>query len=300
MKAMILAAGLGTRLRPLTTKRAKALVPVANMAVIDRIIRYLKRYGISEIVVNAHHHHRQVVDHLDKGRQFGIRIEVRVEPEILGTGGGIKNTADFWGPEPFIVINGDIITDVDLEKAYKTHLKAKNLATLILHDYRPFNQIQIDRHLNIVDIAAKNHHGRLAFTGIHVIDPDILNYIPEEKFSSIIDCYKKLIKSGKPIKAYISNGSYWNDIGTIRNYILANKELIKGDSFLKASDCFIHETARLKDWAIIGPKVRLEEGVEIRRSILWEKALIKRGTRIIDSVVTDSREVKSDLINKIY
>jgi len=93
---MILAAGLGTRLRPLSLKKPKALVPVGNRPVIDMVINYLKGNNANEIIINAHHHHRQIVKHVDGGTPYGINIQVRVEPEILGTGGGIKNTEDFW------------------------------------------------------------------------------------------------------------------------------------------------------------------------------------------------------------
>ncbi len=300
MKAMILAAGLGTRLRPLTSKKPKPLVPIGNRPIIDRLIQYLKGYGIREIIVNAHHHHQQVVEHLDQGRPFDIDIEVRVEPEILGTGGGIKNTEDFWDSNPFIVINGDILTDVDLSKAVEEHRKNRNLVTLILHDCKPFNQVRIDNHLNIIDIAAEDRTGRLAFTGIHIIEPEILNDMPQGGPSNIIDCYRGLIKSGKPIRAHLSNGHYWRDIGTIASYVLANKESLHENSFLLAPDCRVHSSAELEQWAIIGENALLEKDVEIRRSILWNDVKVRRGTKIVDSVVTADKEVAHDLTDAVY
>ena len=300
MKAMILAAGLGTRLRPLSLIRPKALVPVGNRPVIDRVIDCLRRHTTSEIVVNAHHHHRQIVEHLNSGRPFGIDIQVRVEPEIRGTGGGIKNTADFWDTDPFIVINSDILTNINIAEAYEGHRRNGCLVTLILHDQPPFNQIQIDNRMNILDIAEDNHPARLAFTGIHIISPELLNYIPEGVFSNIIDCYRTLIQKGKPVKAHVSEGHQWRDIGTVESYVLANKEALQGKPFLLAPDARIHSTARLKDWAIIGGKTCLEQGVEITRSILWEKVTTKKGIRVIESIVTSSREVTQDLINRVY
>lgn len=299
MKAMILAAGLGTRLRPLTSNIPKALVPVGNRPVIDRVIQYLKAQGVSEIVVNAHHHHQQIVKYLDGGRPFGLNIEVRVEPEILGTGGGIKNTEDFWDADPFIVINSDIITDIDLAEAYEAHKKGGNLATLVLHNHEPFNQIRIDERLNIMDIAKENRSGRLAFTGIHIIEPGLLAHIKRGVYSNIIDYYRELIKSGKPIVAHVSKGHYWRDIGSIRSYILANKETLKGTSSLVGSGFHIEASARLMDWAVIGEKAVLEHDVEVRRSILWENVKVKRGIKVIDSIVTASREVVTDLIDEI-
>ena len=299
MKAMILAAGLGTRLRPLTDKKPKALIPVVNQPVIYRIIEYLKAYGIDRIMVNAHHHSQQVLDYLNGGSPFGLEIDVRVEPEILGTGGGIKNTSDFWGDEPFIVINSDILTNVNLERAYEHHRKSGNLATLILHDCEPFNQILSDANQKVTDIAPKSGSGRLAFTGIHIIEPELLPYIPERKYSDIIDCYRQLIRSGKSINACISTGHYWHDIGTVSSYVRANRELLE-ESFSVGPECHMDSSVKLKEWAIVGGKNHLEENVEIRRSILWEEVSIKRGIKVTDSIVTSFREIERDMTGKIF
>lgn len=300
MKAMILAAGLGTRLRPLTSEKPKPLVPIGNIPIINLLIQYLKGHGINKIIVNAHHHYQQVIDHLDGGKPFGIDIEVRVEPEILGTGGGIKNTEDFWDADPFLVINSDILTNIDLSLAYDEHRRNKNKVTLVLHDYKAFNQILIDEHLNILDIGPESSPGRLAFTGIHIIEPEVLNNIQKGKVSNIIDCYRELIRSGIPIRAHLSQGHYWRDIGTVESYMLANKESLKDDLFHMGSGSRIHGSARIEGWAVMGEKSLLEEDVEIRRSILWNDVTIKRGTRIIDSIVTSSKKVGKNLIDDIY
>jgi mannose-1-phosphate guanylyltransferase len=299
MKAMILAAGLGTRLRPLTLKKPKALVPVGNKPVINRVIQYLQGYGVNEIVVNAHHHPRQIVYHLDEGRPFNTVIHVLVEPEILGTGGGIKNAADFFENSPFIVVNSDILTNINLYRAYDAHRQSRRLATLILHDRDPFNQVQVDGSFNILDIGKENSPGRLAFTGIHVIEPELLSAIPEGVHSNIIDCYRELIRSGKPMNAWVSTGHDWRDIGTVGSYIQANKDALGKYPVLLGPGHRIHSTARIKDWAVIGENVRLEEGVEIRRSILWEEVRIKKGRKVIDSIVTSSNAVARDLIDSI-
>lgn len=299
MKAMILAAGLGTRLRQLTLNRPKALMPVGNRRMIDRVIEYLKEYNVDELIVNAHHHQEQLVAHLDNGRPFGLNIRVKVEPEILGTGGGIKNTEGFWDDKPFVVINGDILTDIDLIRAYEAHQKAGNLVTLILHDYTSFNQVRINKELDILDIAPEACPGRLAFTGIHIIEPEILSRIPKYRFFNIVDCYQKLIREGSPIRAYISKEHYWRDVGTIESYFLANREVLQENPILSGPGCRIHDSARLKEWAVIGKDANLEEGVEIRRSVLWERVRVKKGLRVIDSIVTSSKEVREDLIGQV-
>jgi mannose-1-phosphate guanylyltransferase len=285
MKAMILAAGLGTRLRPLTNKKPKALMPVVNKPIIGWVIEYLKKHGIDRIVVNAHHHYRQVVDYLDGGRPFGMDIHVRVEPEILGTGGGIKNTEDFWDDDPFIVINSDILTDINLSRAYESHKRLGGLVTLILHECEPYNQIKIDNNGFVTDISTWSGQGRFAFTGIHIMDPALLSRIPDRVFSDIIDCYRELIQSGTSVRSLLTTGHYWRDMGTVENYLQANRDLLSEESFSIGPDCHIDNSTRLEEWAVIGEKTMLEENVEIRRSILWDEVRVRKGANVIDSVV---------------
>jgi len=300
MKTMILAAGLGTRLRPLTLKRPKPLMPVGNRPIIDRLIEYLKGQGSNEIIVNAHHQKEQIIAHLGWGRPFGLSIQVRAEPEILGTGGGIKNTEDFWDDDPFVVINGDILTNIDLKRAYESHRNSGNLVTLVLHDCTPFNQVQVNKRLDITNIASKSSPGRFAFTGIHIIEPALLDHIPGGLFSDIIECYRRLIREGMPIRGYISEGHYWRDVGTLGSYLSANKEALGGGALLLGPDCRIHGSTRIRDWAVIGEKANLEPGAEVCRSVLWENVRVKEGVKIVDSVVTSSKEVWKDQIGTVF
>jgi mannose-1-phosphate guanylyltransferase len=298
MKAMILAAGLGMRLRPLTDKKPKALVPVVNRPIIARVIDYLKTHDVTQIIINAHHHSQQLVDYL-KDESFGVDIEVRVEPEILGTGGGIKNTSGFWDDEPFIVTNSDILTNIDLSRAYENHRNTGGLATLILHDYKPFNQVRTDNNHLVTEIFQKSGPGRLAFAGIHILDPAIFRAFPQEQSFNIIACYRRLIQSGKKIRAFISEGHYWHDIGSIDGYFQANKTLLN-DAFSIGNGCRIDPSARFEEWVVVGDGSRIEVGVELRRSILWEAVTIREGVKVIDSIVTSCREVNRDLNDQIY
>ena len=298
MKAMILAAGFGTRLRPLTDKKPKALMPVVNKPIIARNIGYLKAHGVTQIVVNVHHHYQQVLEYLDGRRPFELPLDVRVEPEILGTGGGIKNTADFWDDEPFIVVNTDILTDINLTAAYEEHKKSGALATLVLHDREPFNQVQIDSGQRLTDIAKQNISGRFAFTGLHIMEPEFLSFIPDGVFSDVIDVYRRLFPSERSVRAYFSEGHYWRDIGNVESYIQANKEL--ADEVISiGADCRVHPSARLEEWVVMGDGCHLEEGVELRRSILWEGVRVKAGKKVVDSIVTAFNRVEEDLIGQI-
>jgi mannose-1-phosphate guanylyltransferase len=300
MKAMILAAGEGRRLRPLTTVCPKALMPVVNRPVIDRIIQFLKSHGVGEIIVNAHHHYEKIVDHLKEGSRFDMKVEVRVEKEILGTGGGIKNTLDFWDKAPFVVINGDILTDMDLGKAYESHLERGNLATMVLHDLPRYNKVKVDGEMNIVSIGPGTHvNGALAFTGIQVMNPEVLDFIPEARSYNIIQCYRRLIDLRRPVRGYVVEGHRWIDVGTIPDYLRSNFSLLPPERIAIGHECHIDPDASLSDWAVIGRKSSIERGSVVERSVLWDEVTVRQGVRIIDSVVTSGVVVKEDLIGSV-
>jgi NDP-sugar pyrophosphorylase family protein len=300
MKAMILAAGFGTRLKPLTKYCPKALVPVGNRPVLDRNIEYLRSAGVSEVIINAHYLAGHILKHVGDGRRFGLHVEVRVEQDILGTGGGIRNVSDFWDEEPFIVINGDVLTDIDLEAIYKAHLSSKVLVTMVLHTREPFNQISVDCRGKIQDIAEKNLPGRFAFTGIHIISPAFLAYLPHDvHFLNIVDAYRMLIASGKTVHGYISCGHQWHDIGTVPSYLAANHDVSGKSPFLLGSGSRLHKRAVLSDWAVVGKQCYLQDGALVKRSVLWDQVTVHKGVRVIDSVVSSCKEVKQDIIQGV-
>ncbi len=299
MKAMILAAGFGTRLEPLTHKRPKALVPVANSPMVDRTIAYLKEHGIKEVVINAHHLSEQFVSHFRHPALFGIPIHIAVEKDILGTGGGIKNVEDFWNDEPFVVINVDIITDIDLRAALRAHTQNRNLATLVLHDYPQFNQVRIDTRGNIKDFYEKAQPGLLAFTGIHILSKPVLDYIPRGTFYSIIDAYRSIIEDGGAVGSYVPAGHYWTDIGSIESYIQANKEMVGGRKVLAGKDSTIHPSATLDGWVVVGPGSKIGENAFVQDSILWEGVEIGRGASVVNCVITEKVAEGSAMENQV-
>ena len=300
MKAMILAAGEGTRLKPLTDICPKALVPVANKPVLERLITFLISYGVEGIIVNAHHHYEKVVDYLKGGNQFGAPVEVRVEKKILGTGGGIKNTQGFWDKAPFIVINGDILTDIDLKKAHAYHLQRKNLLTLVLHDLPVHNKIMVDDDMNILAIERNtNVSGALAFTGIQIMNPEVLDLMPENQNYSILGCYKKLIDEARPIRGYRVTGHSWFDIGTIPDYLRANRHFVPEHKVAVDPVCCIDHDAILAEWAVLGKGCTVEKGALVERSVLWSDVTVREGVRVIDSVVASGISVETDLIGTV-
>lgn len=300
MKAMILAAGEGFRLRPLTDVCPKVLMPVVNRPVIARVIELLKVHGVREIIVNVYHHYQKIVDYLRGGDPFGVRIEIRVEQEILGTGGGIKNTRDFWDKDPFIVINGDILTDINLRRVYESHMERNNLITMVLHDLPIYNKVRIDDEMNVVSIGpGTNIDGALAFTGIQVINPEVLDLIPENKRYSIKKCYKTLMDLRKPIRGYLATGHKWIDIGTIPDYLRSNLDLLPPEKIAIAQEVHIDSGATLEEWAVIGKGSSIERGALVKRSVLWRDVIVREGVRVVDSVVTSGVILKEDIVGGV-
>jgi len=240
MKAMILAAGFGTRLLPYTEKTPKPLFPVAGRPLLELIINLLQNAGCDEIIINTHHLHHKI-EAFVKSLEHGIPVHTSYEPVILGTGGAIKNVRDFWDSRPFLVINSDIVTDIDLEKVYTFHLNQNNPATLVLQDSPEYNNVSVVKDDYVVGFnngrLEKELSGdisQLAFTGIQVLDPGILDFIPDHSFSSIIDAYRKMIHSGNKVKAYISTNHYWKDIGTPAHYRDAVFDKLADEAFKRA------------------------------------------------------------------
>jgi NDP-sugar pyrophosphorylase family protein len=171
---------------------------------------------------------------------------------------------------------------------------------MILHDYEQFNQISINDSSQVIDISRQKNSGNLAFTGIHILNPDVLSYIPVPGYSDIIDCYRTLIQFGG-LGAYISENHYWRDIGSQDSYIAAHGEILAAEKnpFVIGPDSIISQAVKFREWAAVGANAVLEKGVEIERSILWDHVTIKEGVRVENSIVTSSKVIDSDLINKI-
>jgi len=236
MKALILAAGLGTRLRPYSENTPKPLFTISKRPLLDIIISNLIDSGCKAIIVNTHHLHQKIDAYLAR-KKYPVPIMTRYEPYILGTGGAIKNVADFWDNTPFMVINSDIVTDIDFKCVYEFHLNHSHPVTLVMHNDPEFNTVTLNKDGFIQDFGERfsmtassdsttnvskrlesEEYNRLTFTGIQVLDPELLELIPGNVFFSIIDGYKKLLSQNKKICAYISKDHYWKDLGTPERY----------------------------------------------------------------------------------
>ena len=221
MKAMILAAGYGTRLRPYTNHTPKPLFSIAGRPLLDVIIDKLQRGGFRSVIINTHHLHQQIETFI-ASRKYSIEIITRHEPQILGTGGALKNVADFWDDQPLLVINADIIADVDLAEIYRSHCDFHPAATLVLCDDPAFNSVSIDPNQCVTGFHPRSGSrpaGRLfTFTGVQVLEPEILNYIPANMPYSSIDAFRAMLADGKKLRAVMIPQNRWQDIGSTASY----------------------------------------------------------------------------------
>lgn len=233
MKAMVLAAGLGTRLRPLTNDRPKALVEVSGRTLLEITLARLRVFGIREVIINVHHFADLVVDYLKANDNFGMRIEISREDLLLDTGGGLKKAAHFFLEDPrekdhpFILHNVDVISTIDLQRMAQFHTGKQALATLAVQDRETSRYLLFDDTLQLcgrrmgrdgkVEMArpsSKVQMQALAFCGVHVISPRLLTMMTEEGVFSIIPAYLRLAAQGEKIFGFRADEYYWRDLGT--------------------------------------------------------------------------------------
>jgi mannose-1-phosphate guanylyltransferase len=245
MRAMVLAAGLGTRLRPLTDDKPKALVEIGGRALLEITLTRLRGFGIREVIVNVHHFADQVVEYLRTHGNFGMRVEISREEVLLDTGGGLKRAGWFFlddgarRDEPFLLHNVDVISTINFGEMLDAHKRAGALATLAVQQRDSSRQLLFDEELRLCGRRARRDVGPeivrssgklqgLAFSGIHVISPRLLRSINEDGVFSIIDVYLRLARSGEQIQGYVADGFYWRDLGKVEQLQQAEQDFRAG------------------------------------------------------------------------
>lgn len=247
---MILAAGYGTRLRPLTNEKPKALIEINGRPLLELIIVKLIAHGVNAIIINTHHFSEQIEEFLHRHRYFGIHFKLSYEPEILGTGGGLINVKHFLeGTDPFILHNVDILSTIDLDVMYQYHQRNKALATLAVQQRNSSRTFIVDDR-NFVcghhDTDNQRIHLRrepsgssrlMAFCGIHIISPELFRKTSATGRCSIVDIYLELIGQGEPVVAFPADQFYWRDIGRLETLNQIQQDLqsnkIRITDFLK-------------------------------------------------------------------
>ena len=231
---MIFAAGIGSRLKPFTDNKPKALVEVNGKALLAYAIDYLKSYGITDVVINIHHFGQQIIDFCNNNN-FNINITISDETnELLDTGGGLKKASNYFsGIDPIVVVNADILTDVNLDKMRSQHINSGNVATLAVRDRNSGRKLVFNAQKQLIgwkNIKTSelievqpigNDNLELAFSGLQIISPKIYQHFPDKNKFSIIELYLELAKF-QNIGAYIQNEGYWFDVGSNEKLQIAN------------------------------------------------------------------------------
>ena len=229
MRAMILAAGLGTRLRPMTNERPKALVEINGRTLLEIALERLRGIGIRQAIINAHHLPEMIASYLEKNQNFGMEIVLSREEVLLDTGGGLKKAAHFFleqgNDEPFLVHNVDVLSSIDFGRMLGFHRERDALATLAVQQRQSSRQLLFDERLRLCGrrtgtgpdeiVCPAAHPQPLAFSGIHVISPRIFPLMTEEGVFSIIDCYLRLAQQGEQVVGFRADEYYWRDVGTL-------------------------------------------------------------------------------------
>jgi len=300
MKAMILAAGFGERLWPLTVDRTKPALPVLGKPLVGYVAEYLARFGIKDVIVNLHHEPDSVRRVLGDGSQFGVRLEYVYEPEILGTSGALDNARALLESETFVVINGKLVTDIDLNAAVQHHRRENALATLVLKRNMARERFSIvETHDGLVTRFAGmpsptdlDADPPLMFTGIHIMEPRIFDYIPRGIFSdTVVDAYPKAMARGDRIVAHVGEG-LWYELSTLPRYLQISLALLRHQhrDFYTGVNPQIDANADVSQ-SVLWDDVIIDAGANVRRAIIGDRVRIRQGEVIEDAVV-----VRADLV----
>jgi NDP-sugar pyrophosphorylase family protein len=314
MKAMILAAGGGTRLYPLTFSLAKPMAPVLNKPVIQHIINHIKDHGFNQLMINLHGFGEDIENFLGGGRDFGVEISYSREDEPLGTAGGVKNVESFFD-DTFLVIGGDDLVDVDLGELVRFHKHMKALATIGLayeEDVEHYGVVVTENNGKIREFQekpkqeeAKSHWVN---TGIYIFEPEIFDYIPENSFYDFgSQLFPRLKDEDAPFFGYRCNG-YWKDIGNLVEYRQAHFDCLEGklrvnfDGREIKPGLWIGENVKLPDDiftippVLIGNNCRFGEGVVIEGPVVMgNDNVIGDNSRIVRSIMWDNNNISENV-----
>ncbi len=290
---MILAAGFGTRLFPLTIDRTKPAIPFLGKPLVGYVAEYVAKFGFTDIVVNLHHQPESVKKALGDGSQFGVKIRYTIEePKILGTAGALDNARHLLEDDTFLIINGKIITDIDISSALETHKKTGALATMVLKEnvarerftivetendqIKAFGDFPKSIGQHKVQSPKSKVQSPLMFTGIHIVEPRVFEYIPRGVYSDIVPTfYRPAIAKGETIAAHVTNGN-WFELSTIPRYLDISLAMLNGQ----------------KEKVITGENCQISSSAKISNSVIWDNVSIGTGAEINLSIIADGVKIK--------
>ncbi len=331
MKAMILAAGVGSRLDPLTRNVPKPLVPIINRPVMEYLIELLKKHGFDEVMVNLHYLGEKIEEYFGDGSRWGVKIHWSREDRLWGDAGSLKRVEEFFRDDTFIVIGGDDLTDMDLTRLVKTHRDKGALATIALSlvdDPSEYGIVLMNEESRITRFLEKPK-GEVIFsntanTGVYVFQPEIFDMIPRGVFYLFgKQVFPRLLDQHLPVYGHLT-AAYWKDVGNLKVYQQTHKDVLEGRVNTElplqevrkytwmGKNVEIDDTAeigypvaigdnvkilagaRVLENTVIGNNCSVEEGAIVKDSILWNNSVVMRGTQLERCVVGQDCRVKTD------
>ncbi len=323
MNALILAAGLGTRLRPITHLLPKSMLPLFGVPLIEHIVVQLRDQGVDRIFVNLHHMPEKVMAHLQDGSKLGVEIRYSVEPKILGTAGAIKKLEEELREAPFLVVNGDTLRPIFLEGLLEGHRALGKVVTLLLQEDPggpDSNSVFLAEGGEVAGFGssgnkeAKSNLTPCHFLGVQVMEPDVLSFIPPDTFWEAQKLWKDLLENGLGLAGYCQDG-YWRDLGTVEAYMRVHKDLLDGrakglipgrevekgvwmgeDVFIGeeveiippvflGEGTFVGKKTEVGPYAIVGPGSRLGNESKAKRCIIWPGVRVEGKTVIWQEIL---------------
>jgi mannose-1-phosphate guanylyltransferase len=312
--AFVLGAGLGTRLGTLTASKPKPLIPICHKPLITFAFDHLIRYGISNLVVNTHHQPDAYDRAFPDRRYKEIPLTFRHEPDILETAGGLKNAEDLLAAEPFVVHNGDVLTDLPIDQAVHHHFEHQNEVTLVLRSHGGPLQVSLsDDGERVLDIAGRlsGRPGRFLFSGIYIVDPKFLSRIPCGMKISVIPIFLNMIERGNKLGAIVIDSGKWWDLGTRDQYLNVHRHFA-GDAanFSLRNNGqwpqWIHSTARVAATAqvsgatAIGAGAFVGDDAALHDCVVWENASVAPRACLTRCIVTAGRAVEGRHTNRDF
>jgi NDP-sugar pyrophosphorylase family protein len=295
--AFVLGAGLGTRLRPLTLRRPKPLIPVANRPLITCAFDHLLGAGIERFVVNTHWRAEAYPRAFPQPSYRGAPIAFREEtPEILETAGGMKNVADLLGDAPFIVYNGDILTDLPLAPAFERHASTGDEVTLVLRRHDGPLQVACDEASGrILDIGRRldpAREPRFLFTGIYLVEPAFLRRIPPATKIGVVPVFCEMIRTGAKLGGVVIDDGRWWDLGSREQYLEVHRVFASGAPGFPCApwierSAHISPDAKIEGATAIGTRARVGDGARLRDCIIWDDAEVADGAVLERCIVAD-------------
>jgi mannose-1-phosphate guanylyltransferase len=316
MKAMVLAAGVGSRLEPLTNQVPKPMVPIINRPVMEHIVALLKQNGITEIASNLHYLPKNVSEYFGDGSAFGVHWHAHVEKELSGDAGGVRACRDFLKDGTFLVLMGDLLTDVDLTEVVRMHKQKGALASIAIkqvEDVRQFGVALTDKDGFIVGFQEKPQPeealSNYASTGIYVLEPEVFDYIPASgTFGFGRQLFPALVKKGLPVLGVPIDRYYWSDVGTINQYRQANFDALSGRvridlpgvgqswGFME-SGAKIDPGAHIDGRLFIGKNSSIASGVRIRGHVLiGDNCRVQANAELQDTIVWSNSNIGRDAV----